>query len=247
MTEHDSVRFGGTTIKYQVRRSNRRKKTVHLTMDDVGVQVTAPAEIPDDELRAIVRKRAPWILGNASDSPLEAVPKRFVSGETLPYLGRNVRMFFEAGDVCSPEVRFDHWRFRITVPRDISGDLRNKQVLNAIVAWFRGRAAVRVQSSVDKWWTRLGGADKPQVLIRSQRQRWGSCAPDGTLRFNWRVSMLEPSLLEYIVVHELIHLRVKNHSTEFWGLVSRAIPDAQQRRRRLKEAGKALPVLWSTG
>ena len=156
-------------------------------------------------------------------------------------------MVFEAGDVCSPEVRFDHWRFRITMPKDISGDLRNKQVLNAIVAWFRCRAAVRVQSSVDKWWARLGGADKPQVLIRSQRQRWGSCAPDGTLRFNWRVVMLEPALSEYVVVHELIHLKVKNHSTEFWGLVSRAIPDAQQRRRRLKEAGKALPVLWSTG
>ena len=82
----------------------------------------------------------------------------------------------------------------------------------------------------------------PSVLIRDQRQRWGSCAPDGTLRFNWRAVMLPPALIEYIVVHELIHLTIKTHSTDFWALVSKAMPDAQQRRRRLREAGQALPL-----
>ena len=80
------------------------------------------------------------------------------------------------------------------------------------------------------------------MLTRDQRQRWGSCAPDGTLRFNWRTVMLPPMLTEYVVVHELAHLTVKSHSTEFWGLVSKAMPDAQRRRRRLREVGQTLPL-----
>ena len=94
MTDRDSIRFGATAIEYAVRRSERRTKTVQITVDGSGVQVAAPVTTTDGELQAIVRKRAPWILSHASGELLEAVPKRFISGETLPYLGRNVRMIF---------------------------------------------------------------------------------------------------------------------------------------------------------
>ena len=66
---------------------------------------------------------------------------------------------------------------------------------------------------------------------------------DGTLRFNWRTVMLRPLLIDYIVVHELAHLEVRNHSKDFWALVSEKMPDAQLRRRRLREEGRTLP-LW---
>ena len=174
-------------------------------------------------------------------SLLEAAPKRFVSGETLTYLGRNVRMIVESTDGRRPEVRFDHWRFRVSVPRNLNGDARYEPVRRAFVAWYRARAAVRLRHTVERWWPRLGRGERPQILVRDQRQRWGSCAPDGTLRFNWRAMMLEPALIEYVVVHELAHLTVKSHSTAFWGLVSRAMPDARHRRKRLREAGRALP------
>ena len=142
----------------------------------------------------------------------------------------------------SPEVRFDHWRLRITVPRDLSGESRPERIRKAIVAWYRRRAEARLATIVERWWPRFGGREPYRLLIRDQRQRWGSCAPDGTLRFNWRLAMLRPDLAEYVVVHELAHLRVRNHSTEFWNLLSRAMPDAQERRRRLREVGKSLPL-----
>ena len=90
--EQGSVRFGGTTIQYHVRRSARRRKTVDITVDGAGVQVAVPQDTPDEDVRDIVRRRAPWILAHAPETLLEALPKGFVSGETLPYLGRNVRM-----------------------------------------------------------------------------------------------------------------------------------------------------------
>ncbi len=242
MTERGRVRFGNTTIEYEVRRSERRKKTVQITVDGGGVHVAAPSATPDGELRAIVRKRAPWILGHASEAALETAPKRFVSGETLPYLGRNVRMVFESGDVRSPVVRFDHWRFRVAVPEGLDDVERCEPIRRAIVKWYRARAAERLPASVDRWWPRLGRGEKSRILVRDQRQRWGSCSPDGTLRFNWRAMMLKPALVEYVVVHELAHLTHPNHSADFWGLVSRAMPDAQRRRQTLREAGRTLPL-----
>ena len=100
MTERDCVHFGDTTIEYEVRRSARRRKTVQVTVAGGGVEVAASMTTPDGELRAIVRKRALWILNRASGEMLEAAPKRFVSGETLPYLDRNVRMIVESADVA---------------------------------------------------------------------------------------------------------------------------------------------------
>ena len=108
--------------------------------------------------------------------------------------------------------------------------------------WYRARASERVPACVARWHPRLGRGPAPRVLIRDQRQRWGSCAPDGTLRFNWRAVMLEPALIDYIVVHELAHLAVRSHSPEFWRIVTAAMPDAQHRRRRLREAGRSLPL-----
>lgn len=242
MSERGSVRFGNTTIGYEVRRSKRRRKTVQITMDGGGVQVAAPMTTPEDELRAIVRRRAPWILSHASGEMLETAPKRFVSGETLPYLGRNVRMIVDTGEVHLPEVRFDHWRFRVAVPEGLEGEERQQRIRRAIVGWYRDRAAERLPNLVKRWWPRLGQGERSRVLIRDQRQRWGSCAPDGTLRFNWRAMMLPPALIEYIVVHELAHLTHRNHSTDFWSLMAEAMPDAQQRRQRLREAGRTLPL-----
>ena len=242
MTHRDSIQFDGATIEYQVRRSKRRKKTIQITLGIGGVHVAAPMKTPDGELRAFVLKRAPWILRHVPGAVLEAAPMRFVSGETLPYLGRSVRMIVEPADVPSPEVRFDHWRLRVAVPRSLEDKERRESIRRAVVAWYRARAAQRLTASVDRWWPRLGRGEKSRTLIRDQRQLWGSCAPDGTLRFNWRLVMLEPPLAEYLVVHELAHLTVKGHSTDFWGLVSKAMPDAQRRRRRLHEAGWALPL-----
>ena len=241
-TDRGLVRFGDTDIEYEVRRSERRKKTVQITVNGAGVQVAAPATTPDSELQAIVRKRAAWILSHAGDAALGAAPKRFVSGETLPYLGRNVRLIVEPKDVRTPQVRFDHWRFRVLVPEGLKEEDRYWRIRRAVVDWYRGRAEERLRSSVQRWWPRLGNGDDPRILIRDQRHRWGSCAPDGTLRFNWRVMMLEASLVEYVVIHELVHLSIKNHSQDFWRMLASMLPDAEHRRRKLREAGKILPL-----
>ena len=242
MVELGRVKFGDATIEYDVHRSGRRKKTVQITMDGGRVLVAAPSDTPDSKLEAIVRKRAPWILRQAPDPAVQASRKRFVSGETLPYLGRNVRLIVHPADVCMPEVRFDHWSFRLAVPIGLNESKRYDEIRKVVVQWYRRRAAQRLPLTVELWRKRMGWPETPEVLIRDQRQRWGSCSPDCILRFNWRVVMLHPELAEYVVVHELSHLKVSSHSAEYWAQVSSLLPDAQQRRQRLREAGKMLPI-----
>ncbi len=242
MKERDSVRIGDTVIEYEIRRSARRRKTVQIKIDGGVVQVAAPSATPDGELRAIVRERAAWILKRMSEAVPEPATKRFVSGETLPYLGQHVPMVIERADVRWPQVRLDRRTFRIAVPGDIEDGERDEQIQHAVIAWYAARAAERYPAGVDRWWPRLGSGARSPVLIRDQRRRWGSCASDGTLRFSWRGMMLEPALIEYIVVHELAHLTVKNHSPDFWKLVNSAMPDAQQRRKRLREISRTLPL-----
>ena len=242
MAELGRVQFGDATIEYDVHRSGGRRKTVQITMDGGHVLVAAPSNTPHSKLETIVRKRAPWILRQDPDAVIQVWRKRFVSGETLPNLGRNIRLIVEQADVPLPEVRLDHWSFRIAVPFELDESKRYEEIRRPIVQWYRQRAEQRLPRTVEQWRKRMGWPDTPEVLVRDQQQRWGSCAPDGTLRLNWRVVMVHPELAEYVVVHELAHLKVSSHSAEYWAQVSDQLPDAQQRRRRLWEVGRLLPL-----
>lgn len=242
LTTRDSVTFGDTTIDYEVRRSRRRRRTVQITVDGGRVVVAAPARTPYRELRDIVRKRAGWILRHVAEAALQSPPIQFVDGDSLPYLGRKLRMTVTLADVHAAEVRFDHWRFHVAVPRALEGEARREAIRAAFVRWYWARAVERLEAGVGRWWPRLGRGPRSRVLVRDQRRRWGSCAYDGTLRFNWRIIMLAPDLIDYIVAHELAHLTRPDHSPHFWSLLSKEIPDVLHRRKRLREAGRALPL-----
>ena len=242
-SQRDSIRVDDTTIEYEVRRSKRRKKTVEISVVDGVVRVAAPSTMSDTDVRNIVRMRKKWIIGKAASAPPPPDPVQFVSGETLPYLGRSVPMTVYAADALSPQVRFDGHRFHIAVPLELVDPVRSERIQAAVIQWYRERAGEYLREGVERLWGQLGTGAKSRLLIRDQRRRWGSCSADGTLRFNWRAMMLEPQLVEYIVAHELAHLTVRNHSSDFWNVVARAIPDVNLLRKRLREVERTLPPL----
>ncbi|MCY4620708.1 MAG: SprT family zinc-dependent metalloprotease [bacterium] len=241
--EYCSITHGDTTIKFEVRRSDRRTKTVEVAVTPTGVRVYAPRAAPVAELERFVQTKAPWILGHLADLERACRPG-IREGQIMPYLGRAVPLTYETGDLPGPVVDFDGNRFTVTAPHGQSDDSRLVSVSHAFVAWYNARAWERIPATVDAWWPLLGRGPRSRVLIRDQKSRWASCARDGTLRFNWRVIMLEPRLIDYVVVHELAHLHVKGHPPEFWNRVAGALPDLDERRRGLKEAASSLP-LWN--
>ncbi len=100
---------------------------------------------------------------------------------------------------------------------------------------LRREAQPAIEAAVERWSPVLG-CRPSRVIVRSYKRRWGSCSADGTLRFNWRLTLLDLSALDYVVVHELAHLRERNHARAFWALVAQALPDFKERRLMLRFA-----------
>ena len=240
--ERDSVRVGDTTIEYEVQRSKRRKKSVQIRVERGGVLVAVPSDAKPGAIRTAVRDRAAWIINKLSQAPPEGLQKRFVNGESMPYMGKDYRIDVRLADVPSPQIRLDEGRFRVAVPPNLRGKRRFEEMRQAFTDWYRERAFEQVTECVDRWWPKLGRGEKSQVLIRNQRRRWGSCASDGTIRINWRIIMLEPALMEYIVVHELAHLSVRNHSPDFKKLMASVLPYFRDREKRLGQTEGILPL-----
>ncbi len=248
--EGQRVRFGDAVIEYRVQRSQRRKKTIQISVSAAGVVVAAPAPTTAREVEELVLRRAGWILRRLAESRPTPEPLRFSSGEILPYRGCRVELAVEPVESTGSgraEVQLDGSRLRVAVPRLAAGAAGREQVGKTVTAWYWRRTEEQVREGVRRWWPALkpgkGWGDYPRVVVRNQRRRWGSCARDGVLRFNWRLSMLEPSLTEYVVVHELAHRTHMNHSADFWNLVARHLPDVKERRQELKEAEATLPPL----
>jgi hypothetical protein len=129
----------------------------------------------------------------------------------------------------------------IESPEGLEEASRREAVHRAVVGWYRERALEHLSGRADFWGRRLGYS-ATRVLVREQRTRWGSCSADGTLRFNWRLIMAAPELLDYVVVHELTHIRVRNHSAAFWRELAKAMPDHLLLRARLREFGRQLVI-----
>ena len=242
MAASQRVELDGVVIQYTVRRSKRRKKTVQISVSGDAVVVSAPMRTPNCQIQAIVQKRGRWILDRLEAEPQEPLPLSLVTGDSLPYLGRDLPLVVEVADVRRPSACLDTDRLVVVLPRELSGEERQGVVRKAVVAWYRERASELVADSVARWLPLMGHSDMPRVLVREQRTRWGSCSADGTLRFSWRLAMVEPELIDSVAVHELAHLEVMDHSPAFWDVVLKAMPDAKERRKRLAEAGRRLPL-----
>ena len=240
------VAVGDNRIDYRIRRSRRRKKTYQISVKGGEVVVAVPYRTTNRQAEEMVLKKAGWILSKLATEGAQPEPPKFLSGETLPYRGKDLTLWVE-GTVSTasgrPEVSLEGERLKIAVPMGLAEEERREQVGAAIAGWYGDRAAEQIWLHIERWWPALGRGALPTVRIRNQRRRWGSCSHDGVLRFNWRLAMLEPALTEYVVVHEMAHLTHMNHSPDFWDLVEEHLPDVKERRRRLREHGAALPQL----
>ena len=157
--------------------------------------------------------------------------REFVSGESVLYLGRHYRLKVHPGETGTARLR-GGW---LHVPAS-AGAQRAAQVRAALVSWFRRHAAERLPERVEAWRAKAGVAP-PRVVVADQRKRWGSCDHHGTIRLNWRIVQAPMRLVDYVVVHELVHLRHRGHGRDYWQAVGRVMPDYERRREDLRRWG----------
>ncbi len=228
--ETGAVRFGSTEICYNVVRSPRRKKTITLSLDEQGLRVLAPVQTKREMVEALVEKRGAWIIAKQLELTEQLVqrrpPKTLRSGETLSYLGRPYRLK-RVPDL--PEARM--WGSYLQVPEGTIDE-----VYAALRDWYWRRAEEKLVARVAHYAPKLGRSPT-RILIREQKRRWGSCNANGELRLNWRIVMAPLSLIDYVVVHELVHLEHLNHSKAYWQRLGEILPNYKMRQKELAQSG----------
>ena len=217
-------------LSFEVRRSERRR-TLGLTVDRFGELVAhVPSNTSSEELYLWVSKKLLWVhqklaLKEAT-SPKMSAPE-FVSGEAFSYLGRHYRLKIVENQ--EQPLQFNGTQFNLRRDAKPAEKLFQKWYLKAGTDWLRGRAETLSHRTTGK---------PSRIEVRDLGFRWGSCGKNGILYFNWRILQLPVRLVDYVIVHELVHLTENHHGPEFWDAVGRAMPDWQKRKDALAKRAK---------
>lgn len=218
--------------EYNLVRSAKRRKTISLQIGvDSKITIYAPRFTPLAEIDRFIREKQPWIdrtMAKQAARPVSPLKKSYGSGEHFFYLGQRypLESYFEPLENAG--VMFWNNRFFLNCPEN--EDLKK----HYFISWYKKKARSHLTGRVDL----LGGMLKLTpggVRITSAESRWGSCSEVNHLSFSFRLMMAPAEVVDYVVVHELMHIREKNHSSKFWALVVEVIPDYKKHRRWLRD------------
>jgi predicted metal-dependent hydrolase len=218
-------RASSVEIPYTIRRSTRARRVRVNVHVHTGVEVVLPARASERAAAVAVSELRPWIerrLGEARQT-LERIAAR---GATVPYLDSALELVPQHG-----RTRVHRNGERLLVPE---GDARP-----ALERFYRRAARAEIAPRLDRA-SALAGSSYSGLDIRAQRTRWASCSAGGRMSFNWRLLLAPERVLEYVVWHEVCHLRVLDHSPRFWSLLERHRPGYHAEREWLRRNGATL-------
>jgi len=211
----------------------RRRKTITLIVErDGSLTVRAPLRLSRVQIESFVQDKAEWIQRTRHKIKAAAIPpKQYADGEQFLFLGACFELKLVRPQ--RPALKFeDGFRLSCTA---------QKRGAEVFAAWYKQRALEIISERVARFSEQYRFTPE-QVKITSARTRWGSCSPNGSLNFTWRLVMAPLDVIDYVVVHELAHLRVKNHSKRFWREVEAILPGYQLQRKWLRENGDRLTL-----
>ena len=220
------------SITYTVKRSRKRQKTISLQVNvNSGLIVSAPYFTPAEEIDRFVREKQGWIsktLRKHTEDSIKNKAKEYNTGEHFFYLGQSypLEVFFEPFENAG--LVFWNDCFYLNARED--KDLRK----HYFVSWYKKKAYDFINQRVD-FFSRMLKFQHENIRITSAKSRWGSCSEDNNLAFSFRLIMAPPNIIDYVIVHELSHIKEKNHSPKFWKRVEAVIPEYRKHRRWLKD------------
>ncbi|MFL6281538.1 MAG: M48 family metallopeptidase [Pyrinomonadaceae bacterium] len=227
------MRYGEEVIHFGLTRTGRKSLAISV-LPDLSVVVTAPNGSPLELVRQKVRKRAPWIL-KQQDYFKAYLPKQpprlYVSGETHLYLGRQYRLKVFETDAESVKLKGGYIHVGVN---DKTGNDRVRSLLDG---WLVMRARAQFESRLDACWVRLRkqGVPRPTLRLRRMRKRWGTCTRGGVIYLTPGLVKAPGSCIDYVIVHELCHLKHPHHGKAFYEMLRRVLPDWEQRKARLEK------------
>ena len=209
------VRYGDRTIEYSIQQRNGLRSHYIVIDKNHGV-ILKGAPISDDQANKYILKKARWILDKLN--LVESVKEGdIVTGSRILYLGKKyyIEVYFN-DSISETKIEFNHSRFKITT----SGKNTQTNIQQALDAFFREKAAEKITPRVEQWSKKMG-TEYGLLHFRKQTKRWGSCTPRNHIVINTEAIKLPFSLIDYLIVHELCHVKYKDHSKVFWGEVGK--------------------------
>jgi hypothetical protein len=212
-------------------RTSPRRKSIGLMVTAEGrVVVTIPRGTSKENLARALAKHGAWIERKVAER--KASWEQLQAGEVF-LLGEALKLKVVRGGTGAVTRNGQE----IRVPLAEGSDLWSR-----LVAWYAEGAFAFLKERVRHFAAVMGLKPGP-VELKAWKRRWGECHPDGTIKFNWRLIMLPAEVIDYVVVHELAHLKVPGHNPRFWGVVEQVLPDYDRRRQWLNRAGTPF-LLW---
>jgi len=233
MIEQYSIAFGSETIFFNVNFSKRKSLAINV-LPGGEVELIAPETAPIDKIKEKVKKKAAWILRQKWHfASYNAVfPKRrYVSGETHRYLGKQYRLKIIETDPNSVKLIGGYLMVRT---KEKNNRTRIKSLLDS---WYREHARLRfpiVLSNCYKFLQKLG-IPHPVLEIKTMEKRWGSCTSGGKLTLNLELIKAPLPCIEYVIIHELCHLKQPHHGKKFFDILNQVMPDWESRKLRLEK------------
>jgi predicted metal-dependent hydrolase len=236
--------YGNSQLEYSLYYEENRKD-LSITVEWLdGVKVIAPIDFPDNELNKILYNKATWILSKwrgFQEITTPTSPKEYVSGEKLPYLGRFYRLKVEKLSGEEASLQFKHGVFYYRIPSKFDNEARVKNGIALYREWLKTHGDQKIQERITLYEKKMGVTPN-KVVLKEQKIRWGTCTPVGNIYLNWRIAMAPMKIIDYLLVHEMAHLKYPNHSKEFWKVVYSVLPDYEERKEWLRVNGPTLQV-----
>ena len=214
-------------------RSKRRSIALIIERDG-SLVVRAPLQTSDETIRHLVESKADWIKATQEKARRlgpAPVRKKFVEGEEFWYLGQAYRLEIVKGRETALHLEDCFKMSPMTRPK----------ARLAFEDWYKKQARAIIPGRVSRL-AATHGFEFQRIRVTSARTRWGSCSTRGTLSFTWRLVMAPEDMIDYVIVHELVHLRIHNHSREFWTQVGLLMPDYKEKRLWLKKNASFLTL-----
>ncbi len=215
-------------------------------IDDSGLRVTAPRRITLAEIDSAIRAKQRWILNKLQERGerralrQEKPPVAWIDGARLPYLGGEITLRLQ--EATRSRCVFDPVLGELTV--GVVPGLAQWQLQERVRIWFQAEAKQLFGERLDLYAARLG-VNYRALALSSAGTRWGSCTVEGNIRLNWRLVHYALPLIDYVVAHELAHLREMNHSPRFWATVESVYPDYDGAKAALRKRSQEMPVLFT--
>lgn len=225
-----------------------RRKTISITVKpDGNVLVRAPENMQATAVRRFVEEHRDWIekkqkLVEEHSEMRKTFEKKFVCGEKFLYLGREYALDLAAvPDKKRTKVEITENTLSVVTGASNEGTVGKfrEETEAAVRKWYKEKAGTYIEERTAFYAGQMGVV-YGQIRLKEQKTRWGSCSSRGNLNFNWKLIMAPPEILDYVIVHELCHLKEMNHSSRFWQAVGEVLPDYRMRRCWLKEHGAKL-------